>query len=262
MKKTFLRFLSVLLLTTVLFGNAFATTWSPQEFTCPIDNTKNTFLVIVSYGSYIYSWESKYQWLFFPQTDSPTFYTCKKCHLTTYMWDFDKLPKEKLPEIKKILSGIKVSKDFKDYQELPVTERLEIMEKVYPALGKDDGWWESFYRVEGYHYAKAGSVAKAAEARKKSLALVEKELNNAKSETPKKLLLYISASMKHFLGDDKSALDDLQKALTTKYQDKKTKPEELNDAEVGLNERINDYVQKINSKDKKPRLFDKTGNEH
>ncbi len=136
------------------------------------------------------------------------------------------------------------------------------MEKVYPALGKDDGWWESFYRVEGYHYAKAGSVAKAAEARKKSLALVEKELNNAKSETPKKLLLYISASMKHFLGDDKSALDDLQKALTTKYQDKKTKPEELNDAEVGLNERINDYVQKINSKDKKPRLFDKTGNEH
>ena len=262
MKKSFLKFSSGLLLITVLVGNAFATTWSPQEFTCPIDNTKNTFLVILSYGSYIYSWESKYQWLFFPQTDSPTYYTCKKCHLTTYMWDFDKLPKEKLPEIKKILSGIKVSKDFRDYQELPVTERLEIMEKVYPALGKDDGWWESFYRVEGYHYGKAGSVAKAAEARKKSLALVEKELNNAKSETPKKLLLYISASMKHFLGDDKSALDDLQKALTTKYQDKKTKPEELNDAEVGLNQRINDYVQKINSKDKKPRLFDKTGNEH
>ncbi len=33
MKKTFFSFLSVLLLTTVLPGNAFATTWFPKEFT-------------------------------------------------------------------------------------------------------------------------------------------------------------------------------------------------------------------------------------
>jgi hypothetical protein len=254
-------FAACILLTAIFSFNAFATTWFPQEFTCPIDNQKNTFLVVGSYGSYIYSWESKYQWLFFPRTDSPTFYTCKKCHLTTYMWDFDQLPKDKLPELKKVLAGIKVSKEFKDYQELPVTERLEIMEKVYAVLGKDDGFWEEFYRVEGYHYGKAGETAKAEAARKKSLALVQKQLADTKNQEPKKLLLYISASTKHFLADDKGALEDLQKALATKYQAKNAKPEEQTDAENGLNERIKDYIEKINSKDKKPRLADKKESE-
>lgn len=260
MKKMF-RLALVLLLTAILFADALATTWFPEEFTCPIDNTKNTFLVIGSYGSYIYSWESKYQWLFFPRTDSPTFYTCKKCHLTTYMWDFDKLPKDKLQEIKRVLAGVKVSKEFKEYQELPVVERLEIMEKVYTFLGKDDHWWEDFYRVKGYHYGKAGDAVRAAEARKKSLALVEKELADPKNESPKKLLLYISAAMKHFLADDKGAIEDLQKALDTKYQEKNAKPETLTEAETGLNERIKDYIEKINSKDKKPRFADKESDE-
>lgn len=257
MKKTF-RFLSLLLFLCAASGSALATTWFPKDFKCPIDDTKNTFLVVGSYGSYIYSWESKYQWLFFPQTESPTFYMCKKCHLTTYMWDFDKLPKDKLPEIKKLLNGLKVSKNFKDYQEISVTERLEVMEKVYSALDKSEDWWEAFYRVKGYHYGKAGDAAKAAEARKKSLELLQKEISNPKSETPEKLLYYISAAMKHFLNDDKAALEDLQKALATKYQEKNLKPEETKDVEESLNERIKDYIEKINSPDKKPRMFDKT----
>lgn len=256
--------LSLLLtLVGILYANAFAITWFPKEFTCPIDNTKNTFLVIGSYGSYIYSYPSKYQWLFFPQTDSPTFYICKKCHLTTYMWDFDKLPKDKLVEIRKVLANVKISKNFKEYTELPITERLEIMEKVYAVLGKNESWWESFYRVKGYHYGKEGKIAQATEARKKSLSLIQKDLIDGKSETPKKLLLYISGAMNHFLGNDKIALEDLQKAMETKYQNKSEEPEEVKDAEEGLNERIKDYIERINSKDKKPRMFDKAaGDEH
>ncbi|HEX8734140.1 MAG TPA: hypothetical protein VF721_02380 [Pyrinomonadaceae bacterium] len=257
MKKLF-RLASVLTLVFVLFGSASAITWFPQEFTCPIDNEKNTFLVVGSYGSYIYSYPSKYQWLFFPQTATPTYYTCKKCHLTTYMWDFDKLPKDKLPEIKKILAGVKISKNFKEYTELPVSERLEIMEKIYPVLGKSESWWESFQRVKGYHYGKEGKPEKAAEARRASLALIQKELADEKNEQPKKVLLYISASMKHFLGDDNGALEDLQKALATKYQEKNGKPEEMKQAEEGMNERIRDYIEKIKSEKQKPRLFDKT----
>jgi hypothetical protein len=256
MKKAF-RLALVLPLIAVLFTNSFAITWVPQEFTCPIDNTKNTFLVVASYGSYIYSYPSKYQWLFFPQTDSPTYYTCKKCHLTTYMWDFDKLPKEKLLELKKVLTGVKVSKNFKEYTELPVSERLEIMEKVYSVLGKEEEWWESFYRVKGYHYGEEAMPEKAVEARKKSLELIQKELKKEKSESPKKLLLYTSAAMKHFLSDDKGALEDLQKAAATKYQDQKAKPEDVKNAEDGLNERIKDYIEKIKSEKEKPRLFDK-----
>jgi tetratricopeptide (TPR) repeat protein len=254
MKRIF-RCAAVFALVVGLFNNALATTWFPQEFTCPIDKEKNTFMVVGSYGSYIYSWSSKYQWLFFPLTDSPTYYTCKKCHLTTYMWDFDKLPKEKIVELQKLLKDVKISKNFKDYTELPVSERLEIMEKVYAVLNKDEDWWERFYRVKGYHYAQEGKVEKASEARKKSLEFTAKFLKNDKSKTPQKLLFYISGAMKHFTNDDKGALEDFQKALETKYKEEGATAEESKNGENGLNERIKDYVERIKS-DKKPRLMD------
>lgn len=252
-----------LFLTFALPLTTLATTWFPQEFTCPIDGEKNTFMVVGSWGSYIYSWPSKYQWLFFPQTDSPTFYICKKCHLATYMWDFDKLPKDKLDALRKALVGVKVSKAFKEYTDLPVVERLEVMEKVYTVLGKDDMWWESFYRVKGYHYGKAGDVARAAEARRKSLGYLQKELSNANSKSSKKLLLYISGSMKHFLGEDAAAIEDLNKALATKYVNANESAAEQGEAEAGLNERLNEYIARIKSEKDKPRLFDKySSDEH
>jgi hypothetical protein len=249
--------ITVLFVSALLAGSTFATTWAPQDFICPIDGQKNTFQVIMSYGSYIYSWPEKYQWLFWPNTEGNTFYSCKKCHLTTYMWDFDKLPKDKLAELKRVLAGVKVSREFKEYNELPITERLEIMEKVYAVLGKDEDWWENLYRLKGYHYGKAGDTARASENRQRSLAIIKKELADARSPVPKKLLLYISASMRHFLGDDAAAITDLETALKTRYANKTETAEEVADGDKGLNERINDYIKQIKSEKNKPRLFDK-----
>lgn len=257
--RNFVRPLLLIALLSILSFPAFAITWLPEDFNCPLDGQKNTFLVVGSYGSYIYSYPSKYQWLFFPRTDSPTYYTCKKCYLTTYMWDFDKLPKDKFDEIRRALNGVSVSKNFKEYTELPVTERLEIMEKVYSVLGKDDDWWETFYRTKGYHYGKEGKPTAAAEARKRSLQMIEAELERKHSDSPRKLSLYISASMKHFLGRDNDAIADLETALKTPYSEKGATEEDIKNAEAGLNERITDYIERIRSKDQKPRLFDASG---
>lgn len=254
--KKIIRLMIVAVFVILFWSNVFAITWFPKEFTCPIDKEKNTFMVVGSYGSYIYSYPSKYQWLFFPRTDSPAFYICKKCHLATFMWDFDKLPKEKLSEIKKMLQTVKISKSFKEYEEISVTERIEIMQKVYSVLDKDEEWWETFYRIKGYHYGQSGNTEKASEARRKSLELIQQELKNEKSESPKKLLFYISAAMKHFLNDDKGALEDLQKSLGTKYTEKNATAEEIKNAEENLNDRIKDYIEKINSIDKKPRMME------
>ena len=260
--KKMIRSSAVFLFLAVFSFNAYSITWFPQEFTCPIDNEKNTFMVVGSYGSYIYSYPSKYQWLFFPRTDSPTFYLCKKCHLATFMWDFDKLPKDKLPALKKVLAEVKLAKNYeKTYTEIPTTERLEIMEKVYTALDKDENWWEEFYRVKGYHYGQAGQTEKAAEARRKSLEIVSKWIKDDKNDRPKKLLLYISGAMKHFLDDNKGALEDFNKALIVKYQEKEAKPEDLKNAENGINERLNDYIAKINTKES-PRMTEKDGDSH
>jgi hypothetical protein len=252
------RLLLIGLFTLAFAFTASAITWAPKEFTCPIDNESNTFMVVNSYGGYIYQYPSKYQGLFFPQTDSPAFYICKKCHLATYMWDFDKIPKEKLPELRQVLAGIKVSKTFAKYTELPVTERLAIMEKVYTILGKDGDWWENFYRLRGYHYGKEGNAAKAAEARRRSLELITADLNDAKSTAPKKLLYYLSGAMKHFLGDDAGAIADLDTALDTIYQNKAEKPDENKAADKVLNERAIDYISRIKSEREKPRLFERS----
>jgi len=245
-----------------LAATTFAITWYPQDFNCPIDNEKNTFLVVGSYGSYIYGYPSKYQGLFFPQTDSPTYYICKKCHLTTYMWDFDDLPKEKLPELKQALASVKISRAFAKYTELSVTERLEIMEKVYTVLGRDTEWWENFYRVKGYHYGKEGNALKAAEARRKSLQLLTNDLNDPKYLGPRKLALYLSGAMKHFVGDDAGAITDFERARKTVYVNRDETAEENKSAEAGLNERIEDYIARIKSEKEAPRLFDRSKDDH
>lgn len=71
------------------------------------------------------------------------------------------------------------------------------------------------------------------------------------------MLFYISGAMKHFLNDDKGALEDLKTALATKAIDssRKATAEELKNYEDGLNERIKDYIEKINSSEK-PRMAD------
>ena len=66
------RLLTLLFVNALLAGSAFATTWFPKDFTCPIDGEKNTFQVIGSYGTYIYWWPEKYQWLFWPRTARPS----------------------------------------------------------------------------------------------------------------------------------------------------------------------------------------------
>lgn len=252
MKRTLhLFFIATIMVVSV--SSASATTWFDKEFVCPIDQQKNTFKVVGSYGSYIYSYPSKYQWLFFPRTDSPTFYICSKCHFAAYMWDFDKLPKEKIADVKKVLATIQAPKEFKNYLEVPVTERLAIIEKINTVMDRDDEWWELQHRVMGYHFDAAGKAELATAERKKSLELLTSIIKAGKSEMPLKLLLYISGAMRHFTGDDKGAVEDLKKALATKYAEKGAKAEDLKNGEEGLNERIDDYILQINGKEK-PRL--------
>lgn len=230
-----------------------ATTWAEDDVTCPVDGEVNKFMVIMSYGTYIYSWPSKYQWIFWPETDSPTFYTCKKCHYSAYMWDFEKLPKDKIAAVRAILTKVSVSKPFKKYTELSVSERLEIIEKVYAVLDRDDDFWEKFHRTKGYHYQSEGKTELAAASRRKSLEMVGSMLKSGKSATPQKLLWYISGAMRHFTGDDEGAVTDLQKALTVKFEDKNAKPDDAAAAEKNLNERIEEYIGRIKT-GKKPRL--------
>lgn len=235
---------------------AAATTWFPKEFECPVCRAKNTFLVVGSYGSYIYHWESKFQYIFWPYTDSPVLYSCKKCRLTTFMWDFEGVPKEKHAALRKALEDVKLDYagerrsghyEAAEYLRIPMTQRLAAASKVYEVLGRDDEFWGEFYRTLGYHFEAEKKQAEADAARRKALAVAEKMLADKSRAESRKELLFIAGAMRYFLRDEAGALKDFREALTLKYQNSKLEKAKAEGYDAYLTGLLNEYVEKLGS---------------
>jgi hypothetical protein len=231
-------------------------TWNPVEVECPVCKTKNVFLQWISYGNYIYQYPSKYQLIFWPHTDSPAWYSCKKCRLTTFMGDFADIPQDKIPALREALKGVtlppqkersmEASMEKPPYLELPTSARLVAAEKVYRALGHTkDEFWDNFYRVMGYHFDQEKKVAEADEARRKSLAIIERTLADKTKEGVRKELLYVSGAMRHFLRDDAGALRDFEAAKKLTYSDKDSNPENNKGADAYLSKLIDEYIEML-----------------
>jgi hypothetical protein len=230
-----------------MFASALIT-WSPVEVECPVCQTKNIFLEWVSYGNYIYQFPSKYQLVFWPLTDSPSWYSCKKCRLTAYIGEFKEVPKDKIPALREMLKGVslppqkelskKESLEHQPYLGIPVSARLVVAEKVYRTLGRtDDDFWSIFYRVMAYHFDADKKQPEADEARRKALALIERALADKTKEGVRKELLYLSGAMKHFLRDDAAALRDFEEAKKLTFAHPERKAED--------NEGYNGYISKL-----------------
>jgi uncharacterized protein (DUF2225 family) len=121
-----------------------ATTWAPKEVVCPICKTRNVFKTVASAGGYIYNWPSKYQYIFWPATDRAVVYCCRKCRLSAFMWDFERIPDGKLDDVRRALEGARIEGTYDDYLKIPMSERLQIAEKVYAALERDERSWCEF----------------------------------------------------------------------------------------------------------------------
>jgi hypothetical protein len=219
------RRLLLFLLVLIFARQVLAITSFPQDIECPVCKTKNSFQVYASWGSYIYQWPSKFQLVFWPFTYSESLYSCKKCHLTAFLDDFTKLPREKVEAAQAALRDVRLKKEYEKYTDIPMSERLPIAEKVYHVLDKDDEFWCHFYRVEGYHFDRESKAPEAAAARGKALELAQKIAADPKNAGRLKELLYVSASMKHFLGRDAEALADLDSAAKLTFSDTSWKEE-------------------------------------
>lgn len=232
-------------------ARAAATTWFPQEVACPVCQTKNTFLVVGSYGSYIYQWPSKYELVFWPWTDSPAVYSCKTCRLSAFMWDFAGTPKEKHAEIRRRLEHFKLEyarprgehDEGADYLRVPSTRRLLAAEQVYQVLGRDEDFWCRFYRTLGHHYAAEKKQAEADEARRKALAVAERLLADKARAGERKEFLFITGAMRHFLGDDAGALKDFREAEGLKYVSGELGPDRSKNYDEHLADLLRQYFE-------------------
>src|SRR4030095_9450693 len=127
----------------------------------------------------------KFQIVCWPSTDESSVYTRKECHLSAFMWDFEKIPADKLEAIRHSLQSTTVD-SRENYTEIPMSQRLEVAEKVYGSLAKDDQFWSHFYRVKAYHLAREKKINEAAEARGKALAIVRRMINDPSHAGQKK----------------------------------------------------------------------------
>jgi hypothetical protein len=212
---------------------------------CPVCKTSNQFLDYGSWGSYVYQWPSKFQMFFWPYTDNVSPYTCKKCHLTLFIWDFKDLPKDKIADVRSALEGITLPSPAKTYTDVPMSDRLPVAEKLYKVLGRDQNFWSLFYRVEGYHFDQEKHPDQAAAARTHSLEIIKKLLADPGNEGRKKDLLLTSAAMHHFLSDDVQALRDLGAASKLTFLDEKAGAEKSKSYDAYLSALITEYTKAI-----------------
>ncbi|HBS85270.1 MAG: hypothetical protein A2W91_15805 [Bacteroidetes bacterium GWF2_38_335] len=236
--------LSTVFVLTLIF-NAQATTWYPSEATCPVCKTTGNFNQVGSYGGYIYQWETKFQYFYWPLTDDQSVYSCLKCNFTTFMWDFDSIPPDKTEEIKLILKDIDFGKKYDDYTSIPMHKRLEVAEKVYSVLGRDDDFWCRFYRVMGYHYESDQQTDNAKICRDKAKGLAEKMLTDTARSGQEKESYYIIACMDYFTGLKDEALVYLEKAGKEKYNNQSWEKENSDNLNDYLDDIISQYKEMI-----------------
>lgn len=229
----------------IIFFSASATTWYPTELKCPLCNAKNTYQQIGSYGGYIYSWPSKFQYIFWPFTESPTFYCCPKCHLSVLMWDFDSIPDDKSDALKAYLQTVAFEEEYKDYQDIPLLQRLEIAEQVYLILERDNDFWCRFYRVMGYHYESEQDESKALIARTKALDLAFQMLIDPAFAGREKENCYIIACMYYFMGQKEKAMEYLGKAQEMTYTNSSMEKSNQEGLDSYLSDLIVQYKERI-----------------
>lgn len=255
--------LFILILTLGLTSTSLkGTTWFPVKHKCPICKAKHTYQEIGSYGSYIYNWPSKYQYVYWPLTDNPSIYCCLNCCFSSYLWDFDSIPANKTATIKQALSKIKLSKKYDDYLNIPITERLEIAEQVYRLRDKDNEFWCKFYRVMAYHYDYGSSKEvehfsntkekgrdcdslKSQNARNKAIVYAYKILKDSTNKEYKKETFYILGAMYYHIKQKDSAIYYLDKVPKTEYNNKNWEKKDIDGFNQYLNNLTTSYKEMI-----------------
>jgi uncharacterized protein (DUF2225 family) len=248
------KIISAILLQLLFTGLVMATTWKTVVRECPVCKMKNNYQVIVSYGSYIYEWPSKFQLVFWPQTESQSVYCCPNCHFSAFIQDFKDIPESKIDTIEKVLQSIKIIKKIDYYEDIPTSTRLEIAEKMYRLLGYDDKeFWCRFYRVLGYHYDNENKKLKALQSRKQAVIFAHEMINDPAFIEKVQENLIILAAMNYFTGHHDSTLIYLEKAREMSEID--TENENLNNPDPYLDDLIIQYQEFMGESKRQSRII-------
>lgn len=189
--------------------------------------------MIISYGSYIYTWESKYQLVFWPLTETAAMYCCDHCGLCQLMGDFEELPKEKFDAVKSVLPEAAslnaesagtakepnaVEDSAGPFANVPIWQRFVNADQVYVQLDTEPAHLCLFYRLMGYHCEMADKPELAKYARQRALELAEQLLSDPDKVSLHQEFYFICGAMQHLLGDDAAALVSFKAVKDKEYR--------------------------------------------
>jgi tetratricopeptide (TPR) repeat protein len=208
---------TVFLVTLLLGGPTFATTWAPSEKTDPLTGEKVSAQEIMSYDSYIYNWPSKYDLVFWPLTDENWICLNPKNGYAAFNDDFERLSDEE----KKVLTDW-LAKNYKPAQ--PPTshkEKLAWLEKVYGQRKMNDDFWCRFYRLMAY--IDRDDVNRSLAYVQKALPLLKRSLDQDPKGTDRLEVLYLLGEYHRRLGESKKAEEYFGQVKDVRYKDEEGK---------------------------------------
>lgn len=161
-------------------SRSMATTWTGGQVIDPISGAGCSVAKFLSYGGYIYEWESKYDGVYWPYTEFNWVWFCPDSGYTSFGDDFEEVSPPELEKIKAFLE-----RNYEGTaQERTRDHRLWLMENIYRLRDKDPSFWSFFYRAKANLYealaVETGDIALyedlAAQSRRAAIPLLEQEV--------------------------------------------------------------------------------------
>lgn len=187
-----------------------ATTWEEATVEDPIF-TANTCSVHewASYGDYIYSWPSKYDFVFWPLTDGHGIWHCETSGFTAFIDDFEGLSDQERVDIAVYLV---VSHDG----ESDLEARLKLLEGTYARRDKDPHFDNQLLRVLARWYQELGQLERANEYRRQAFEQIKEFLDTDLAPLDSFQYLYLAANYARQFGqtaDSDQYLAQLEEAI-------------------------------------------------
>lgn len=215
MKGDYINRIAYLLMALLLTGIAHATTWESSKKTDPLTNEIVPAQEIMSSGSYIYDWPSKYDFVFWPLTDENWICLNSKNGYAAFNNDFEKVSDEEKKTLPKWLAeNYKPSQMPKSYE-----EKLVWLEKVYRQRKMGDDFWCRFYRLMAYVHRKDQKMS--LEYVKKAIPLLQARLKANPAGIDRIIVLFLLGEYYRRTGEAEKSKEYFSQVKTAKYNDEK-----------------------------------------
>jgi len=208
-----MRFTGFLAIVSITLGSfvfsACAVTVGLETHQCPVCKEQISVLELVSWGSYIYDWPSKYDLIYAPYNDPQFVWICPQCGYAQVAKYFSDISQDQSESLKAFLGSQWKPKSPND---ITADTRFEQAILVNKFLEKDEDFWTWFYRVLICYYRQADPE------RAKDYARAEIELlmkNKGHFEIPEKSREYLLGEYNRLVGNDDLARRYLIRALRT-----------------------------------------------